>query len=243
MSGHSKWSTIKHRKGAIDQKRGKIFNRLVREIMVAARVGGKDTDANGRLRIGISKARAANMPQDTIKRAIKKGSGGLESVNLEEIRYEIFASGGIAIIVDALTDKKGRTTPEIKSIINKFSANLAESGAAVRLFQKYGIIHIAKEIVEEEELFEIALDAGADDMNLYDDYFEIRTSPEDFSTVVDRLTEKKLETLSAEIALIPIPGGGVELEKGEKTEKIFQLLENLEEHPDVQAVYHNITNI
>ena len=239
MAGHSKWANIKHRKSAVDTKRGKIFHRLVREITVAAKLGGSDLDANSRLRIAVSKARSANMPADTIDRAIKKGAGELEGVSYEEVRYEVYAPGGVGLIVDAMTDKKARTTPEIKAILNKYGANLADSGAVARLFLEKGDIVIGRALIGEEELMELAIEAGADDVLAETDYYEIFTMPEAFSRVSEAVGDRGLETQMAEVRFVPIPGTEVAVDTEEQAAKLMKLVDIFEEHDDVQAVYHN----
>jgi len=241
MSGHSKWSTIKHKKGAADAKRGKIFNRLSRELMISARLGGADIASNSRLRIAVSRARAANMPKDTIERAITKGAGGDDGQTLEEVRYEIFAPGGVGVIVEAMTDKKARTTPEIKSIVNKHGCNLAEPGAVSRLFQSRGYILVEKTAIGEEELMDLALEAGAEDMTQEDAYFEILSEPENFSEVAEALSAKSIPTEVSEVRYMPMDGTEVEAESLEKARKFIQLIELFEDHDDVQEVYHNMS--
>lgn len=241
MSGHSKWSTIKHKKGAVDEKRGKLFNKLSRELMVAARLGGADPESNGRLRLAMNKARAANMPKDTVERAIKKGSGDLEGAVMEEIRYEVYAPGGIGIIVDALTDKKSRTTPEVKSILNKHNCNLAESGAVSRLFELRGDIVIARGDAEEEELMELVLDAGADDMETFDDYYQIYTRPENFEAVQEAVAGREIPTQVAEVHYVAMPGTEVEVESAEQAARIIKLVEIFDDHDDIQEVFHNMS--
>lgn len=240
MAGHSKWANIKHRKGAVDKKRGHMFHRLGKEIMVAAKLGGSDITTNNRLRIAVARARAGNMPRDTIERAVKRGAGELEGQNFEEIRYEIFAPGGVGIIVEALTDKKSRTTPEIKSLINKHGANLAEPGAVSHLFQRKGEIIIDKNSIAEDQLMEIVLDSGADDMKSEDDYYEVLTSPENFGSVLDTLSGKEITTRSAEIKYLPLDGTEIEISDEEKAQKILGFIDILEEHDDVQALFTNL---
>ena len=239
MAGHSKWANIKHRKGAVDAKRGKVFNRLVKELMVAAKLSGSDPDSNPRLRIAMSKARAANMPRDTMERAVKKGAGELEGQNFEEISYEIYAPGGVGIIVDALTDKKSRTTPEIKSMINKHGCNLAEPGAVSRLFLNRGNIVIEKEHATEDELMELVLEAGAEDMVTYDEYYEIFTEPGDYSGVAEALAAKEIPTQVSEIRMIPLEGTEVEVADKDKAGKLMKILDKFEDQDDVQSVVHN----
>lgn len=239
MAGHSKWANIKHRKQAVDNKRGKIFHRLVKELTIAAKLGGSDVAANSRLRIAIANARSANMPNDTIERAVKKGAGELEGVTYEEVRYEVYAAGGVGLIVDALTDKKSRTTPEIKSILNKYNASLADAGAVTRLFEQKGDIVIARDVVSEETLLEVVIDAGADDIQVEDEYYEVFTTPENFSGVSELVREQGWETQVAEVRFIPIVGTEVVVSAEDQAATLLKLVEILEDHDDVQAVHHN----
>ena len=239
MAGHSKWANIKHRKQAVDTKRGRIFHRLVREITVAAKLGGSDLDANSRLRIAVSKARSANMPADTIDRAIKKGAGELEGVTYEEIRYEIFAPGGVGLIVDAMTDKKSRTTPEIKAILTKHGANLADLGAVTRLFEEKGDIVIDRSAIAEEELMEFVIEAGAEDMLVETDYYEVLTAPDVFSNVSEAVQARGLATQVAEVRFMPMAGTEVAVDSEDQAARLMKLVDILEDHDDVQAVHHN----
>jgi len=240
MSGHSKWANIKHKKESADKKRGIIFTKMVREIMVSARLGGSDPSSNSRLRIAISKARASNVPRDTIERAVKKGAGELEGQTFEDLVYEIYAPGGIGIIVEALTDKKARTTPEIKSTVTKYNGNLAEPNAVSRLFQRRGYIMIDKKGINEDELVEIVIEAGAEDVKSEEEYVEIFTLPEDYSEVSDALSDKEIETVESGIMLLPLDGTEITVSDVEQATKLLKFIELLEEHDDVQAVYHNM---
>ncbi len=240
MSGHSKWANIKHRKGAADKKRGAMFTKLSKELMVAARLGGSDPDSNSRLRIAMIKARAVNMPNDTIERAVKKGAGELEGVSYEEVVYEIYGPNGIGVIVEALTDKKSRTTPEIKSLLNKHNWSLAESNAVSRLFQLRGYIAIEGGSIEEDALMEMVLDAGAEDMKFENGVFEIFTAPDTYSAVSEKIAEKKLPTLESGIQYLPLEGTEITVSDVETVKKVQKVLDLLEENDDVQAVYNNM---
>ncbi len=241
MSGHSKWANIKHRKEVVDKKRGSMFTKMSRELMVSARMGGSDSAMNARLRIAVSNARAANMPKDTIERAIKKGAGELEGQVFEEILYEIYAVGGVALIVEALTDKKSRTTPEIKSILNRMNSNLAEANAVKRLFNRCGFIAIQNDKIEEEKLMEIVIDAGADDIKNENGYYEIITAIDKYAAVSEALSAKNIETDQSALRYLPVEGTEVQVEDVEQARKNLKLIEAMEDHDDVQAVYHNMT--
>ncbi len=240
MAGHSKWANIKHRKEGADKKRGIAFTRISKEIMVAARLGGSDPASNARLRIAVSKARAVNMPRDTIERAIKKGAGELEGQTFEEITYEIYAPGGVGIIVEALTDKKSRTTPEIKSMVTKYLGNLAEVNAVTRLFQRRGYLAIEAAQIKEDDLMEIVLGAGAEDLRTEHGIFEVITPPELYAAVSETVAEKSLQTIESGVSFLPLPGTEVEVNDPEMAAKNDKLIDALESHDDVQAVYHNM---
>ncbi|MDH5655144.1 MAG: YebC/PmpR family DNA-binding transcriptional regulator [Spirochaetia bacterium] len=240
MSGHSKWANIKHKKESTDKKRGILFTKMTKELMVAARIGGSDPSSNNRLRIAISKARAVNVPRDTIERAIKKGSGELEGQTFEDLTYEIYAQGGVGIIVEALTDKKTRTTPEIKSSVTKMGANLAETNAVTRLFQKRGYITVEKNSINEEELMELVIEAGAEDVVSGDEYIEIFTLPEDYSSVAEALSVKEISISQSGIQYLPLEGTEITVSDVEMAKKNLKLIDILEEHDDVQAIYHNM---
>ncbi|TGN11017.1 YebC/PmpR family DNA-binding transcriptional regulator [Leptospira ilyithenensis] len=237
MSGHSKWATIRRKKGAIDAKRGAIFTRIAREISVAAKEGGGDQDANPRLRMAVTKAKASNMPKDNIERAIKKGAGGLEGMVYEECLYECYAPGGVAIMVDVLTDKKSRTTPEIKSILTKLGGSLANSGAVSRLFDRKGQLVLKSEQISEEALFDLALGAGAEDIQAADGVYTVLTPPNEYEAVQSALTAKGLSMEETEIKYIPMTT--VEVNDKDTAEKIMKLIENLEANDDVQGVSSN----
>jgi YebC/PmpR family DNA-binding regulatory protein len=232
MAGHSKWANIQHRKGRQDEKRGKIFSRLAKEITVAAKMGGGDPGFNPRLRLAVEKAKAVNMPADNIDRAIKKGTGELEGVNYEELTYECYAPGGVALIVDLLTDNKNRTAAEIRAILTKHGGHLA---TAKHLFHRKGQIVIPKEQIAEDELMGLVLDAGAEDMVTYDDTYEITTDPHQFEAVHKAVEARKLKPVSAEIAWLPLTPVTVTDEKTAKA--VLDLIELLEDHEDVQNVH------
>ncbi len=240
MAGHSKWANIKHRKEGVDKKRGRIFHRLVRELMVAARLGGADPASNSRLRIAMAKARAANLPRDTMERAIKKGTGEIDGGHFEEVVYEAYAPGGVGVIIEALTDKKSRTTPEIKSTLTKFGANLAEQNAVTRLFQRAAYITIPRAQIAEDALMELAIEAGADDMRVEDDYYVVQGAPESYAQLQEKLTASGLEPEESGVRLAPLEGTDVMIGDAEQAKKILKLIETLEEHDDVQAVYNNL---
>ena len=238
MSGHSKWATIKHAKGAADAKRGKIFTKLIKEISIAARMGGGDPDGNPKLRSAIIKARGANMPKDNIDRAIKKGTGELEGVNYEELTYEAYAPGGVALLIEVLTDNKNRAAAEVRSVLTKDGGQLATSGAVSRLFKRQGVITMDGEKYTEDEVMEVALESGAEDIVALDGIIEVNTAPEDFEAVVNALQGKEFETMSAEISMVA--EAEVELDK-DATAKILKLVDKLEDNDDVQNVYTNIS--
>ncbi|MFP3040715.1 YebC/PmpR family DNA-binding transcriptional regulator [Treponema primitia] len=237
MSGHSKWATIKHAKGAADAKRGQIFTKLIKEISIAARMGGGSPDANPRLRTAILKARGANMPKDNIDRAIKKGTGELEGVNYEELIYEAYAPGGVAIFIEVLTDNKNRAAADIRNMLTRAGGQLATSGSVSRLFRRQGIITVDGEKYTEDQIMEIALDGGAEDVALSDGIIEITTSPEDFEPVLNVINEKGIETMSAEVSMVAEAEVALE---GDATGKVVKLIDRLEENEDVQNVYSNL---
>ena len=203
MSGHSKWSSIKHKKAATDAKRGKIFTKLIKEITVSARMGGKDPDANPRLRTAIAAGKAANMPQDNIERAILKGAGELEGVTYDEVTYEGYGPGGVAVLIHVLTDNRNRTVAEIRHLFSKNGGNLGETGVVAWMFEMKGVILIDADRADEDRLMEIALEAGAEDLTKEDVYFELTTDPESFETVRDTLTEQDIPLSSAEQTMVP----------------------------------------
>lgn len=236
MSGHSKWSTIKRKKGALDAKRGKIFTKLIKEITIAARLGGGDPDGNPRLRTAIQTAKGANMPQENITRAIAKGTGDLEGVNYEECAYEGYGPNGVAILISVLTDNRNRTGAEIRHILTKNNGTMAEPNAVAWNFEKKGLFLVLQESVDEETLMELALEAGAEDFESTDDLFEIHTSPDAFETVREALEQSGIPTESAELAMLP--KSTVKLE-GKQAEQMLRLMEALEDNDDVQNVYAN----
>jgi len=236
MSGHSKWSTIKRKKGATDAKRGKTFTKLIKEITVAARFGGGDPDANPRLRTAIAAARAENMPKDNIERAIKKGTGELEGDTYEEVHYEGYGPGGAAVLVESLTDNKNRTVADIRYAFSKSGGNLGEAGCVSWMFGKKGLIVLEKAAVDEDTLMEVALDAGAEDIRDEEGTFEVITSPEDVDTVKKALDERGLGYVLAEVTMVP--SSTVKLE-GREAEQMLRLVDGLEDSDDVQKVYSN----
>ena len=237
MSGHSKWATIKHAKGAADAKRGQMFTKLIKEISIAARMGGGSLDGNPRLRTAILKARAANMPKDNIDRAVKKGTGELEGVNYEELVYEAYAPGGVAIFIEVLTDNKNRAAADIRNILTRAGGQLATSGSVSRLFKRQGIITLDGEKYTEDAVMEAALEGGAEDVSASDGIVEVSTAPEDFESVLNVLNDKKFETMSAEISMVA--EAEVSLDN-DGTAKALRLIDKLEENDDVQNVYTNI---
>ena len=236
MSGHSKWSTIKRKKGATDEKRGKIFTTIIKEITVAARMGGGDESSNPRLRKAIVKAKDNNMPQDNIKRAIMKGTGELPGVNYEEGTYEGYGPGGVAIFLEVLTDNKKRTVADIRHLMSKHGGNLGENGSVAWMFDKRGQIIIHASAGEEDDVFESALDCGAEDFEVEEDTFLIFTEPSELMSVKDKLEEKGFSIHSAEVEMVP-----KNLQKVEKkdVDKILQLMEDLEENEDIKNVFAN----
>jgi len=236
MSGHSKWSTIKRKKGALDAKRGKIFSKLIKEITIAARIGGGSLEGNFRLRTAIAAAKAENMPKDNIERAIKKGTGELGGLNLEEISYEGYGPGGAAVLVDILTDNKNRTSAEVRHLFSKHNGSLGETGCVSWIFDKKGLIVFEKEKVQEEMLFEVALEAGADDIKEEKATYEVITDPKNFEEVKAALDQNTMEYLLAEITMIP--KNTVKLE-GKEAEQMIRLMEVLEDSDDVQKTYAN----
>lgn len=236
MSGHSKWHSIKHKKGALDAKRGKLFTKFIKEITVAARSGGGDPDGNARLRKAILDAKAGNMPNDTIDRAIRRGTGEEEGVNYEEITYEGYGPRGVALMIESVTDNRNRTVAEIRHIFAKNGGNLGESGSVGWIFEKKGYIVIEKAARSEDELFELAIDAGADDLRDDEDNFEIITSPDSFESVLAAIKGAGLEPQVAEVSLVP--QNYVKLE-GSDARQMLKLMEALEDHDDVQKVSAN----
>lgn len=236
MSGHSKWSTIKRKKGATDAKRGKIFTKLIKEITAAARTGGADPEGNPGLRQAIAAARAENMPKDNIERAIKRGAGELDSVSYEEVFYEGYGPGGAAILVESLTDNKNRTVSDLRHILNKGGGSMGEAGCVSWMFKKKGLFVFEKKCTDEEKLMEAVLDAGAEDVRDEETTFEVVTTPEDYETVKKALDKKGLQYLISEITMLP--STTVQL-MDKNAEQMLRLMETLEDYDDVQKVYSN----
>ena len=236
MSGHSKWSTIKRKKGAADAKRGKVFSKLIKEITVSARMGGGDQSGNPRLRAAILAAKAENMPKDNIDRAIKKGTGGLEGAAYEETAYEGYGPGGVAILVQVLTDNKNRTVSDVRHIFTKNGGNMGEAGSVAWLFDKKGFVVFDKGKVDEEALMEWALEAGVDDIREQENEWEVITSPEIFEQVRTALEEKQWIPQVAEVTMLP--KNTITLE-AKQAEQMLRMMEALEDHEDVQNVYAN----
>lgn len=236
MSGHSKWHTIKHKKGAADAKRGRIFTRIIKEITVAARAGGGDVDSNPRLRTIVAEAKAVNMPAENIKRAIRRGTGEEPGVNYEEVVYEAYGPGGTAIIMEGLTDNKNRTVGEIRHLLDKYNGKMADRNTAMRKFSKKGQIIVEKTAADEEALMAAVLEAGADDMQDDEDSWEILTSPEAFEAVREAVRGLKVEPVSAAVAMVPFEY--VKL-TGKEAQSMLKLMDVLEDHDDVQHVWSN----
>lgn len=236
MSGHSKWSTIKRKKGVADAKRGKIFTTIIKEITIAARSGGGDESANPRLRQAIAKAKSANMPADNIKRAIKKGTGELPGVNYEEAVYEGYGPAGVAIIMEILTDNKKRTVAEIRHLMSKYGGNLGENGSVAWMFDKKGQIVVEKNDYAEETMFEIVLECGAEDFETEDNEFIIITDPGDLMEVKDNLEAKEVVVKSADIEFLP---KNLQKVEGKDVERVINLMEALEDNEDIKNVYAN----
>jgi YebC/PmpR family DNA-binding regulatory protein len=236
MSGHSKWHSIKHKKGAADAKRGKIFTRIIKELTVAARTGGGDPDSNPRLRTIIAEAKANNMPADNIKRAIRRGTGEEPGVSYEEAQYEGYGPGGAALIIDVLTDNKNRTVGELRHLLEKHGGNLAAAGAVSWMFHKKGYIVIEKSKADEEKLMGAVLEAGADDLQDDEDNWEVLSTPESFPSVNEAVKALGIEPATAQVSMIP--QNYVKLE-GKAAQQMVKLMESLEEHDDVQHVWSN----
>ena len=238
MSGHSKWHNIQARKGKVDAARGKIFTKLGRELLVAVKAGGPDPEGNSTLKAVIAKCKAANMPNDTIKNAIKKASGEGSSANYEEITYEGYGPNGVAIIVEASTDNKNRTAAEVRHAFDKSGGNLGTTGCVAYMFSKKGIIVIEKSTcpIEEEELMMLAIDSGAEDFETSEEIYEITTAPSDFSNVSDKLQDEGIKFLEASVQMVPSTTVSLDEHAAEKMEKMIERLEDLD---DVMNVYHN----
>lgn len=237
MSGHSKWANIKHKKGREDAKRGRIFTRLNKEITIAAKLGGGDESANPRLRSAIATAKAANMPADNIKRAVMKGTGELEGVSYEEATYEGYGPGGVAVIVDCLTDNRNRTTPEVRHLFGKYKGNLGENGSVSWMFNRKGYITIEKEKIDEEALFEIVVDNGGEDVQDEGESWGVYTKMENFEMVREALESAGVEMREASLSMIPTTAVKVE---GKKLQSVLKLLDAFEDHDDVQNIWSNM---
>ncbi len=236
MSGHSKWATIKRKKGALDAKRGKMFTKLIKELTIAAREGGGDPSANPRLRLAVDNAKAANMPQDNIERAIKKATGELEGVTYQELTYEGYGPAGVAILVEVATDNKNRIVAEVRHIFSKYGGSMGENGSVAWMFDRKGVISLPNQGQTEDDIMEIILDAGAEDLQSEEEYFEIQTPLESFEPVRKALADKALSIENASLQWIakntvPIAG--------EEAEKVMKLIEAMEDNDDVQNVYSN----
>nr|MBN2278230.1 YebC/PmpR family DNA-binding transcriptional regulator [candidate division Zixibacteria bacterium] len=236
MSGHSKWATIKRKKGKADAERGRMFTKLIKEITVAARQGGGDPDANPRLRTAIGTAKAANMPADNIKKAVQKGTGELPGVNYEEVTYEGYGTAGVAVFISCLTDNRNRTVAEIRHLFSRFNGNLGENGCVAWMFDKTGIIEVNTSVVDEDTLLEIVLEAGATDMSKQGEVYEIVTPPMDLEQIRAAIEAKSIPVASAEVTMIP--QNTIKLNE-KQAETMLKLYEAIEEHDDVQAVYAN----
>ncbi len=236
MSGHSKWATIRRKKGALDAKRGKIFTRLIREITIAARQAGGDPEGNPRLRLAIDNAKAANMPADNIERAIKKATGELEGSQITELTYEGYGPGGIAVLIEVATDNKNRTVAEVRHLFGKNGGNLGETGSVAWMFERKGMITVKRENKSEDEMMEIILETGADDLATEEEFFEVTTSLENFESVRKTLVDKKLTVDNASLQWV---AKNLIQVKGEEAEKVMKLIEGIEESDDVQNVFTN----
>ena len=236
MSGHSKWASIRHKKGAVDAKRGKVFTRLIKEITVAARLGGGDPDGNPRLRAAIQAAKAGNMPKENIERAVKKGTGELDGMSYEETSYEAYGPGGVAIMMSCLTDNKNRTVADLKHIIDRYGGRIGEPGCVSWMFQKKGLIVLEKDKVDEEKLLDLALEAGAEDVKEGETEFEVITESSDFESVKKTFDEEGLTYTVAEVGMIP--QNTVRLE-GKEAQQMLNLMEALEDNDDIEHVYAN----
>ena len=237
MSGHSKWASIKHKKGAEDAKRGQLFTKLIKEITVSARLGGGDVEGNARLRSAVLKARSSNMPKDNIDRAVKKGTGELEGVEYVELTYEAYGPGGVALLINCLTDNKNRTAADIRNLLSKHGGNLGEAGCVAYLFHRKGLITVDAEKHSEDDVLEVALEAGAEDVTLADGQIEVLAQPGDFEAVLSALDEAGLEHELAEIT--QIPDATLALDEG-ATRKALRLVERIDDHEDVQEVSTNL---
>jgi YebC/PmpR family DNA-binding regulatory protein len=236
MSGHSKWHSIKHKKAATDAKRGKAFTKVIKEITVAARLGGGDIEANARLRTAVAAAKALNMPSDNIKRAIMKGTGELEGVSIEEVVYEGYGPGGVAMMVECVTDNRNRTVGEVRHLLDKYGGNLGSTNSVAWMFDKRGYIVIPAGSMDEEAAMTVAIEAGADDFTVDNGNYEITTAPESFHAVLEELNTKGLQPSSAELSMVP--QNYVKLE-GNAARQMIKLMDMLDDHDDVQNVHAN----
>jgi len=236
MAGHSHWAGIKHKKALIDNKRGKVWSKIAKALMVAAKLGGGDPDTNSRLRVPLADARAARMPKDNIERAIKKGTGELEGGDVEEVIYEGYAPGGVAVMCEILTDKRNRTAPELRKLFEVHGGKLGATGCVAYLFQRKGLVIVSADQADEDALMEVALEAGADDVRRDGDTFEITCEPETLSDLLTALEKKKIETQGAQITRIPDTTVDLDADAGRK---VLKLMEALDDHDDVQNVSAN----
>lgn len=236
MSGHSKWANIKHKKGKVDAIRGKITTKIGREITIAVKLGGSDPTGNMRLKLALQKARENNVPKENIQRAIQKGAGALEGSNYEEIKYEGYGPGGVAIMVDAMTDNRNRTAADIRHLFSKYGGNLGETGCVSWMFKQKGLFVVEQGQAEEEELMLLSLDAGAEDFEASEGEFEITSDPDDFEQVLEALEKNNIPTVVARITMIPETTAAL---AGDESTKMMKLLEALEDHDDIQEVYTN----
>jgi YebC/PmpR family DNA-binding regulatory protein len=236
MAGHSKWAQIKRKKAVTDSRRGQLWTKILKEITVAARLGGGDPEGNARLRTAIQDAKSANVPNDNIDRAIKRGTGQLEGMSIEEATYEGYGPGGVAVLVETVTDNKNRTVSEIRHLFSKSGGNLGESGCVGWMFEKRGYFAIDKKEMSEEEFMEVALELGADDISIEDESYEIYTRPEDYGTVRHALEQREIPLVSKELAMLPQNYVQVD---DESAPRVLRLLDALEEHDDVQNVWAN----
>ena len=237
MSGHSKWASIKHKKGANDAKRGKLFTKIIKEITVAARIGGGDENSNPRLRTALLKAKSANMPKDNVDRAVKKGTGELEGVSFEEATYEAYGPGGVAILIECLTDNRNRTTADLRNILSKHGGSMGEAGSVSYLFQRKGVIGIDSEKYTEDQVIEVALEAGAEDVTSDESGIEVVTDPSLFEEVVAALEAAGIENTYAEVSMVP--DATVTLDE-DKTGKALRLIDYVDDYDDVQSVSSNL---
>jgi len=236
MSGHSKWHSIKHKKAKVDAQRGRIFTKLIKEITVSARIGGGDADSNPRLRVALAAAKAANMPAKNIDNAIKKGTGEMPGVVYEDVSYEGYGPGGVAVYITVVTDNRNRTVAEIRHLFGKYGGNLGENGSVAWIFERKGLITVPKDRYTEDDLMEIALECGAEDMQVTDDSYEIYTAFEDFSQVRTELESKSVTYEEANLTMIPQNTVSIE---GKQAEQMMKMMDALDEHDDVQNVYAN----